>query len=173
MTDNASFFKGIGDAAASRDRDYFKAGCYLTHVDGFKIRQNEDQLVYFIFELTVLDVLDDSEALKTPDKANGIGHKVSIVLPKHKKPTLPNLKQILMVMTGVPEEDVTPEFCGALCSEAQPLKHTAVEFLNRQIKTKSGAPFTQVRAKRRWTKDEVIAKIGQARLNSLKLEIED
>lgn len=173
MSNNASFFKGIEDSHASRDRDHFRAGRYLTVVDAFKVKQNDDGLVFFIFELTVLAVLDDSEALKTPEPAHSIGHKVSWVMGRHKKPTLPNLKQALMVLTGVPEADITPEFCADLSSELNPLRGIPAEFSNKQIKTQNGAPFTQIRAKRRWSAAEVEEKVGKTMLDQLKVKIED
>ena len=173
MTDNASFFKGIEDSKASRDRDYFRAGRYLTVIDAFKVKQNDEGVVFYIFELTILAVLDDSEALKTPDPAHSIGHRVSWAMSRLKKPTLGNLKQALMVATGVPEASITGEFCAQLSSDLNPLRGIPVEFSNAQIKTKSGAPFTQIRAKRRWSKKEVEAKVGVEMLSQLKVEIED
>ena len=172
MTDNASFFKGIGDAQESRDSDYFRPGRYLVQVDKFIVKQNDEGLVFFIFEMTNLKCFDDSESLKDPDGPHGIGHKVSWILPRHKKPTMGNLKAAIMTMTGVPREAITDQFCGDLTATSQPLKGTFVEFQNKMIKTKNGAPFTEVKTKRRWTSNQVLELVGAETLDSLGIDLD-
>ena len=173
MTD-ASLFKGMDESNAQRNSEYFRAGRYLTYVNQFKVRRNDEQLIFYIFELVVLKVLDPSAASAEPLGPHGVGHQISWVMAKHKKPTMPNLKAALMVMTNVPQEQVTAEFSALLASDAQPLHGICVEFDNKVIQTKSeGRPFTRVTAKRLWASPEVRETVGSEMLDRLGIELED
>jgi len=169
---NVSLFKGVGESKPSRDRDYFRPGRYLAQVEKFLVKQNDDGLIHYIFEMCIVDVIDESEALKDADGPHGLGHGVSWVMGKHKKPSLPNLKAALMVMTGVPEESITEQFCADLTSSSQPLAGIFIEFLNKPIVTKAGAPFTVIKAKRKWSHKEVFEKVGPEQLLNLGVELE-
>ena len=172
MTDDIlSMFKGVDDVNPQRNSEYFRAGSYLCRIGAFKVKRNDDGLIRYIFELLVLAVLDPSEASKDPGGAHRVGHDVSWIMSKHNKPTMPNLKAALMVMTGVPQEEVTMEFCAALAGASQPLEGIFVEFSNKVITTKQGKPFTRITAKRVWTEDEVREAVCEDVLGRLGVEL--
>lgn len=172
--DLASMFKGIDNANPQQSSDYFRGGRYLAQVNKFKVHKNDEDLIHYIFEMTILKVLDPSEAAKEPGGPHGVGHEVSWVMAKHKKPTMPNLKGVLMAITGVPKEEVDMKFCAALASSSQPLAGMVVEWANKVITTKgAGKPFTRVSAKRTWSAEEVIEAVGQETLDRLGVELEE
>jgi hypothetical protein len=163
-------FAGISAAKASRDSEYFRAGRYLTYIRSFITRANRSKVPVVIFELTVVAVLDPSAAANEPKGAHRVGESVSWLMQLPKDTTMPNLKAAIKAITGVPEEEVTESFCDALASANQPMAGFFVEWDNRVIKTKKGEPFTQVKARRRWSADEVKQGVPETVLASLKLD---
>lgn len=172
--DNASLFKGIDTSNAARDSEYFRPGKYLTQINKFIAKTNDSGVTYFIFEMKVIAVIDPSEALKDPNGPHTVGSKVSWLLARHKKPTWPNLKAALMAITGVPEDSITPEFCGDLIAAAQPLSGMFVEWRNKLITTKEkGLLFTKVTAVRAWSDEEVKAYVDPNVLESLGIKFDE
>lgn len=170
MSNMNSPFAGVGAAKAARDSEYFRAGRYLTYLKRFTTSQNRAKVTNVIFELVVVAVLDDQAAANEPKGAHRVGESVSWLMSTVKDPTWPNLKAALKAITGVPEDQITEEFCEKLASSTQPLAGFYVEWDNRVITTKAGKPFTQVKARRAWSKAEVEGGVPAAILTSLGLD---
>lgn len=165
-------FAGISAAKASRDSEYFRAGRYLTYIRGFKASQNRAKVPIVMFELTVVAVLDAAAASSEPKGAHRVGESTTWLMQLTKDATLPNLKAAIKAITGVPEEEVTETFCDQLASANQPLAGLFVEWDNRVITTKAkGQPFTQVKARRRWSAEEVTNGVPKEVLASLKIDV--
>lgn len=162
-------FAGINKIGAARDTEYFRAGRYLTYIRAFKEFKNRKGIEKAAFEMTIVAVLDASHAAKEPKGPHDVGHKVSWLYDPMRDAAGPDFKLAVMVITGVPEDQVTPEFCSQLASQANPLEGYFVEWENTVIQTKAGNPFTVIKARRRWSKADVLAKIPKAVLDSLKI----
>lgn len=165
-----SAFKGIKDKKAPINSEYFRAGKYLTYINSFKQIKNRNEEDRIVFELTIVAVLDESAAAKEPQGPHTVGSKVGWISNPKKDAALPAVKAALMAITGVQEDSIDQAFCDGLSSEAQPLKGMYVEWSNQVIATKAGAPFTVVRAKRRWNAEEVKQAVPQNLLDSLKID---
>ena len=169
-------FKGMADAKASRSSDYIRPGTYLCYLREFFAKTNRKEQGVVGFGFTVVATLDDTEVTRTGKQPHRTGEDVSWVMQLHKDSTKPNLKRALMNITGVPEAQVTDEFCEALASTSQPIKGFFIEVRAREIMTKGtdGSPphlFTQVTLVRRWGKAEVEALPGvQIVLDGLKID---
>ncbi len=166
----ASPFAGISAAKASRDGEYIRAGRYLTYLRKFFTRANRGGIPTVIFELTVVSVLDPSAAVAEPKGPHRPGENVSWLMQLPKDTTMPNLKAAIKAITGVAEADVTEEFCDQLAAATQPMAGYFVEWDNRVITTRQGKPFTQVKARRRWSKAEVDAGVDIKILEALKID---
>lgn len=167
----ASPFAGITAAKASRDSEYLRAGRYLTYLRKFFVRANRGNVPCVIFELTIVSVLDPSAAAAEPKGPHRAGENVSWLMQLPKDTTMPNLKAAIKAITGVPEEMVTEDFCDQLAAASQPMAGYFVEWDNRVITTRGkGQPFTQVRARRRWSKAEVDAGVDKTLLDALKID---
>lgn len=166
-------FGGIKDKKAPINSEFFRAGRYLTYIRAFKTMKSRKQANLALFEMLVVAVLDDAAASAEAKGAHSAGHQVSWVLDLAKDPSLPALKGALMVITGCPEDQIDEPFCEQLASAANPLEGFFVEWDNRVIKTKStGQPFTLVKARRRWTAEDVKAVVPETVLTSLKITLD-
>lgn len=164
-------FAGISAAKASRNSEYFRAGRYLTYIRSFKATTNRARMPIVLFEMTIVSVLDATAAASEPKGAHNVGESVTWLMQLAKDATLPNLKAAIKAITGVPEEEVTEEFCDQLSSANQPMAGFFVEWDNRVITTKSkGTPFTQVKARRRWSAAEVNEGVPKAVLEALRID---
>lgn len=163
-----SFFKGIKDVKASRDSVYLRAGRYLTYMDNFKQFKNRKGHERIAFEMTVVQVLDESKAFADSSGPHRMGDKVSWV-PTDDEAEIPRVKSAIKVICGVEEDLIDEEFCTNLATESQPLRGLFVEWDCEMIKTSKGNPFTVRKAVRKWGKQEVEEKVPASVLAGLKI----
>lgn len=164
-------FKGITNHTAARDSEYMRAGRYLVHLNAFKTGSNRQNIPNFVFETTVVAVLDDTNCVRDPKGPHAIGHKASWVLSTKMDSCFPNLKGALMAATGVQEEAITEEFCEQLTGSAQPLRGMYFEFDNDVVSGEKGL-FTVVKLRRRWSKSEVLEVVSEEQLKKLSLSLD-
>ena len=153
-----SLFSGIGQKQARGDYSYIGPGDYLVYINEFSSKLNRAKVGRIFFNLTVVAVLDDTEAVKAAMAPHRVGDTSTWMMDVSKDATLPTLKRALMQVTGVPEAEVTEDFCEALASAAQPLKGYFMEYHGQQIKTKEKGNLITLRSfRRRWTRAMVEA----------------
>lgn len=171
MSNSKSPFAGISAAKASRESEYFRAGRYLTYIRRFTTSKNRQGVPNVIFEMTIVSVLDASASANDPKGAHRVGENVSWLMQLTKDTTMPALKAAVKAITGVSEDQVTEDFCDQLASANQPMTGFFVEWDNRIITTKQrGMPFTVIKARRRWSGDEVKNNVPPEVLASLKID---
>lgn len=136
----AGLFAGMEQAKASEGGNYEREGHYIEKINRFKFGTSRKGKEFVVFEKTVLHVYDNAAG-----RGHKVGEDVSHMITRTANDMfLPNLKSIFAALAGCPVEQVTQEICDKIFNERL-LDGMIVECFNRNITTKKGTLFTDVK----------------------------
>ncbi len=133
---NKEFWKKIETVQGQRDSTWMRAGRYVLYIDSFKGRDLRSGNKDGVFEMVVLEVLDDSAAASEPEGPHRPGDRVSWAFQFSQEAALASLKTALANITGCPTEEITMDVCAELAANDQPLHGIVIEVDGRIILTK-------------------------------------
>ena len=88
-----SLFSGIGNTKPRGDYSYMGPGDYLVYINEFSSKLNRAKVGRIFFNLTVVAVLDDTEAVKAAMAPHRVGDTSTWMMDVSKDATLPTLKR--------------------------------------------------------------------------------
>lgn len=155
------FYDGIDKEQAASDRGAFtRAGHYLALVNRIRSgTSTKHSCDYVASDMTILHVFDDGDSpiiegpggpkdwQPDPKGKHYVGEDVSAQFLGKFASAKRNYKAFIGNAVGVPEAQVTPEFC-ARVEKDELLSGEVIELNNRMIEKKDGGPFTKVWAVR-------------------------
>ena len=135
-----SLFSGVEKAKAGFASNWERSGRYVERIDNVKVEANRKNINRVVIEKTVLHPLDVSEC-PMPHRP---GEQVCDIISSDKDAFLSNVKQLVLGLPGVAEEEITEEF---LDNEISPDKiglfsGLIVEMYNQDRTSREGNPYT-------------------------------
>lgn len=146
-----SIFDGIEKARASGDANYIVPGRFLLRIDGIYQKKNRNNEEFVVAETVVLKQLEPgvrTDEVTKEEVACGhkVGENVSAMYMKKHDMFLPNIKQMIVGLTGCHPDEIVPNDCEAIIKDegtpdSQPCAGWVAEMYAREIETKAGNPF--------------------------------
>lgn len=163
-------FKGMGARQPQRDSEFMKSGRYVSRIDKFSFGKTRSNREFALFNLTILAVVDDTEAAKDPKGPHRVGDKASWMLMSDVDASAPALKAAIMTLTGEQDpEELDDDVFEKLASAANPLGGLFCEIDCRVITTKKGSLFNLVKMKRTIEFEELKTIVPAETLKSMKI----
>ncbi len=137
-----SVFAGIEKAKASFASNWERAGHYIERIDRVKLEENRKNIMRVVVEKTVLYVVDKGNAV-LPHNA---GDQVVDIISSDKDAFQSNVKQLILGVFGVADEDITEEYLEEEIFADDKIgmfSGLIVEMSNQDITTLKGSEFTK------------------------------
>lgn len=156
-------FDGMGEAASSRDSNYFIPSHVLGRINKVKSGTTRKEEGFFAVEVTVVHDCQP-EKYERSKYGHAVGEEVTwMAMAKHDS-FLSNVKQFISSTVDMPDDKIGKEEVTIICGDDQPLAGQVVEIACRNIVTRSGKDFTKVSFKGAVSLEELAKTIGDEQM---------
>lgn len=152
-------FEGMGEAASSRDSNYFVPSHTLCRINRVKSGTTRREEGFFAVECTVVHDCA-AEKYERGKYGHQVGEEVTwMAMAKHDS-FLSNVKQFVSSTLDMDDEKIGKDEVTTICGDEQPLAGLVVEIAARNIVTRAGKDFTKVAFKGEVSLDELAKVVG-------------